>query len=361
MVAKLVLVLCTLTLSGAVLAAPPGDEAKQLYLVNCAGCHKWDGHGGGGYGGAALSLRETQLDLEQIVTTVGCGRPGTGMPYHLRDAYTTAHPCYGFTATAALGKEAPLEADHFLRPAEIAEVADYVVATIKGRGEATFAECQAFYGTGSRVCDVYRNEPKKTADAGEDDLRQFSIGMKAGALPNTGYTDFACAQDPAHKLDGWAGYAGCPSDKRGLHEVAFRYDRDSNPGAYLGDRYRGTRVGGHPVLIALLFDDGGSVAGIRIATDPDVRLYERKKAFLFAGQVKARYGAQGWHCTDAEPRGDREPIGGVFIDKHCEKTTPTRRLLLDQQLYRRADRPIEDFVSAAEVTILPSAQGDARK
>lgn len=141
---------------GAVSADEAPDRGKRIYRTDCAGCHKWDGHGGGGYGGAALSLRQTQLDRAQIIMTVECGRPGTGMPYHLRDAYTPEHPCYGLTSLASLGKEAPLAANNFLRPPDIEAVVDYVLANIKGRGEPTFAECQAFFGTGSRVCDDLR-------------------------------------------------------------------------------------------------------------------------------------------------------------------------------------------------------------
>ena len=39
-----------------------GAEGKRIYeKANCIGCHKWHGEGGGGYGGAALSLRRTEL------------------------------------------------------------------------------------------------------------------------------------------------------------------------------------------------------------------------------------------------------------------------------------------------------------
>ncbi len=142
----------------AVAAASPTNpataEGQRLYRANCAGCHKWHGSGGGGYGGAALSLRKTHLDRRQIILTASCGRPGTGMPYHLRDAYTAEHPCYGMTK-AQMGANMPLPADNFLRPREIGDVADYVIAAIKGRGAPTLAECRAFFGSHSRVCDVY--------------------------------------------------------------------------------------------------------------------------------------------------------------------------------------------------------------
>jgi len=139
------------------------DEAalgRATYAkANCVGCHKWHGNGGGGYGGAALSLRKTQLDREQIIKTVTCGRPGTGMPYFLRDVYSddaTDHPCYGFARKDLTGDNHVAEAGNFLRPAEIEAVADYVLTNIKGHGEPNLAECVAFFGDASRVCETYK-------------------------------------------------------------------------------------------------------------------------------------------------------------------------------------------------------------
>lgn len=186
----------------------------------------------------------------------------------------------------------------------------------------------------------------------QGDLRSFRIGMPVNELPTTGYVGFACAAAPHHALAGWAEYAECPKGEDGFHAVAFRYGRASDPEAALGEDYRGTKVAGHPALVALLIDDHGIVQGIRIATDPDVPLYLHKKAFLFAGQVKARYGEQGWHCTEMAPQPGQSPIGDEFINRSCEKTTATRRYVLTQQLFARTGQPLRDFVSAAEVTIL---------
>ena len=144
----------------------PAAEGKRVFQrANCVGCHKWHGAGGGGYGGDALSLRATQLDRDQIIETVTCGRPGTGMPYFQRGAYDNeAHPCYGM-GRQELGKDVPVEATTFLRPNEVSAVADYVVAEVKGRGEPNYAECLAFFGEGSRVCNVYKTAP--AADAAQ--------------------------------------------------------------------------------------------------------------------------------------------------------------------------------------------------
>ena len=191
------------------------------------------------------------------------------------------------------------------------------------------------------------------ADPAEaNDLREFRVGMPVGDLPAEGYAGLACADDPARTLSRWDEYRSCPADARGLHEVRFRYAEGANPGAGINDQFEGTKVAGHPVLLTLLIGDEGTVDGLTIETDPRARLYLRKKAFLFADQVKARYGEDGWTCTSAPAAADEEPVGGVFVKEHCEKTTGQRRLILDRQLLRHAGQDLKDFVGTTRLTIL---------
>ncbi len=131
------------------------DAGKHVYQrANCMGCHKWHGNGGGGYGGDALSLRRTRLNRDQMIMVVRCGRPGTGMPYHDRDAYDGAG-CYGLTRET-VGSHIPPAAANFLREADIEVVIDYVIANIKGKGEPDYADCATFFGTESRMCNLYK-------------------------------------------------------------------------------------------------------------------------------------------------------------------------------------------------------------
>jgi len=146
---------CALVAMAASAQTDAGAGGKQVYeRANCVGCHKWSGGGGGGYGGAALSLRATELSHDDIVQIVTCGRPGTGMPHFTADPYQDGS-CYGLKADDVKDIMPP-NANLVLRPPEIEEVANYVVANIKGKGEPTLSDCVAFFGDGSRVCDVYR-------------------------------------------------------------------------------------------------------------------------------------------------------------------------------------------------------------
>ncbi len=149
--------------------APPDPYAAGKHVfqkANCMGCHKWDGSGGGGYGGAALSLRATTLDPEQIALTVRCGRPGTGMPYHLRGAYDDpGKPCYG-VGRAELDRQMPPEPTVYLRDEDVQAVVAYVVHDVKGKGATTYEDCVAFWGAASRVCGVYKSADTVTARPG---------------------------------------------------------------------------------------------------------------------------------------------------------------------------------------------------
>ena len=137
--------------------ASAGDLAEGMRIykaANCVGCHKWDGQGGGGYGGAAANLRKTQLDYNAIVMTVTCGRPGTGMPHFQEEAYSDGH-CYGLKAGDIPPDQKVAAPIKWLRPHDILTVAKYVDENLKGKGAPTYAQCQAFFGTTSRVCETY--------------------------------------------------------------------------------------------------------------------------------------------------------------------------------------------------------------
>src|ERR1700676_3560314 len=107
-----------------------GKEIFKSKAV-CQFCHKWDASGDQGYGGNAPSLRATALTSEQVTEVVKCGRPGTGMPYHDRFAYTDKR-CYGYTR-ADLGDDVPPEPNSFLSQREVDAVVKYLFAKAVGR------------------------------------------------------------------------------------------------------------------------------------------------------------------------------------------------------------------------------------
>ena len=60
-------------------------EGIAIYKkANCSSCHFWHADGGNSHGGAAASLRSTNLSHKELLSVIKCGRPGTNMPYFSR-------------------------------------------------------------------------------------------------------------------------------------------------------------------------------------------------------------------------------------------------------------------------------------
>jgi hypothetical protein len=177
-----------------------------------------------------------------------------------------------------------------------------------------------------------------------DDLRDLKIGGSVADLPAAGYVDFSCPADANAKPADWSAWRDCPAGSDGLHALRFGFDPETSRD--------GTIVAGHPVVLTVLVDHEGIVAGLKIDTDPKTRLYLRKKAFLFGPQVKARYGSDGWACTQADLAAGEESVGGVHVKEKCTKTTQGRALTIERSLFRKAGQDDKNFVDETRVSIL---------
>ena len=186
----------------------------------------------------------------------------------------------------------------------------------------------------------------------EGDLRNLRVGERVDELPAEGFVNFACGNnggEPGADLSTWRDFAKCPADEAGFHEVTFEYAED-NPWAAVNDKWEGTKVAGHPVQPSLLIADDGLVKGIRIITNSE-RLYLKKKAYLLPIRIMGRYGRDGWDCRDAEPSDGKTAVGGMFIDRHCEKMFHDRHLVMDVDLYRTADQAGQEFTGVTRFEI----------
>ena len=176
------------------------------------------------------------------------------------------------------------------------------------------------------------------------DLRDIRIGGKVANLPSTGYADFSCAVDASARPAGWSSWRDCPTGPDGLWALHFAYDPATSRD--------GTVVAGHPAVLTALIDNEGTVAGLKIETDPKTRLYLRKKAFLLGPQVRARYGSDGWTCAQAELAAGEEPVGGVHVKEKCTKTAHGRAFVIERNLFRKAGQDEKSFVDETRVLIL---------
>lgn len=116
---------------------------------NCMGCHSWHGKGGGGYG-AGVSLRSSELELDEIVNIVKCGRPGTGMPYFLRKSYKDVK-CYDTTLADYDENYRPISSKKFLNERQIEAVSIFIKEVLQ-QNKLNKEYCEFFFNKGSKVC-----------------------------------------------------------------------------------------------------------------------------------------------------------------------------------------------------------------
>lgn len=175
------------------------------------------------------------------------------------------------------------------------------------------------------------------------DLRDINVGMAISSVPDAGYINLTCAEDKTHRLAEWAQWSACPAGADKLRRIRFEYDRAT--------AREGTMVGGHPAILTVMIDQDAKIAALQIETDPTARLYLRKKAFLLGLQAKSRYGEDGWTCADAQPAGDKQEVGGVFVNERCTKTTDGRAIEIERHLYREPNKELKDMTDESRITI----------
>ena len=191
------------------------------------------------------------------------------------------------------------------------------------------------------------------------DIWTLKLGTPAWALPQDAFVDYACGGNggpPQQSLQGWSDYDKCPPELNGLREVYFRYDdeleywakahRARTPIA----QYAGTKVLDFPVVLSALFDVGGTLAGLRIVTDPQAGPQERKQAYTLTNFFKARYGADGWNCVDAPPEPGETPVGARYINQRCTKLVKgDMHAVLATRFFRKPGQ--SEFNSSGKLTV----------
>jgi len=175
------------------------------------------------------------------------------------------------------------------------------------------------------------------------DLRDITVGMDISKVPDAGYINLTCVGEKTHRLADWAQWPNCPAGPDQLRGVSFEYDRET--------AREGTMVAGHPAILTVMIDKDAKIAALTIETDPKARLYLRKKAFLLGLQAKSRYGEDGWTCSEAQPTGDKQEVGGVFVNERCNKTTDGRSIEIERKLYREPNKELKDFTDESRITI----------
>jgi hypothetical protein len=200
------------------------------------------------------------------------------------------------------------------------------------------------------------------AAAEQQPLRRATVGdLKLGAHVSVQpapaeFKGFACGSNggpPRQQLAGWSEFGRCRAEPSGLHEVYFEYDDELEYIARARDlereitRWAGTTEAGFSVIISALFDDAGTLKGIRIATDsrPDYRnditeanLRKRADAYLFGGVMASRYDIDAARDCKSLAAGEGESgVGELFVKQRCELADRARgrRVVVQANLFRK--------------------------
>jgi hypothetical protein len=142
-------------------AADPSDiaEGGRLFRqkANCQACHGWAGDGRkmDNQMPDGANLRESTLDRQNLVMTIKCGRPGTGMPPFDRFAYSDGR-CYGLKQAdlRASGLHMP-DPPATLQPREVDTIVDFLLAKVVKQGPMDRAKCIEFWGSEVEACNEF--------------------------------------------------------------------------------------------------------------------------------------------------------------------------------------------------------------
>jgi Cytochrome C oxidase, cbb3-type, subunit III len=142
-------------------AADPSDiaEGGRLFRqkANCQACHGWAGDGRkmDNQMPDGANLRESTLDRQNLVMTIKCGRPGTGMPAFDKFAYSDGR-CYGLKPAdlRASGSRMP-DPPATLQVREIEELVDFLFAKVVKQGPMDRAKCIEYWGSEVEACGEF--------------------------------------------------------------------------------------------------------------------------------------------------------------------------------------------------------------
>jgi hypothetical protein len=160
----------------------------------------------------------------------------------------------------------------------------------------------------------------------------LELGVPVGRLPDE-FIDYACGSNggpPSLPLGDFGDFRRCRPEPSGLREVYFRYDDELEYWAKANnllqqmEQYSGTRTYGFAIIASALIDDGGTLRGIRLVSDPRGEGENRDEAYLLRNFLTARFGRDGWACDDLAPAEGETPVAGIFIKQRCRKQIDER-------------------------------------
>lgn len=189
--------------------------------------------------------------------------------------------------------------------------------------------------------------------AGRATIWDLPLGKNLATMPAPArFGLLACGSNggpPLQHLSDWSGFSQCAPEADGLHEVYVEYDQTAGKaglaaGTYVDPALVGTAEAYFPVVASALFDESGTLEGIRLVTDarPDAaevtslpRLRPRGEHYLLGGYLAKRFGIEPQDCEDALPERGETPVIGQFVKQLCSKTEGDVTYTIEQRYLRK--------------------------
>jgi hypothetical protein len=179
----------------------------------------------------------------------------------------------------------------------------------------------------------------------------LQLPTPVGDLPEEEFVDPACGTNggpPGLPIGAFERFERCRAEASGLREIWFRYDDEwefiaraaRDPDAIASSN--AMVVLGQPVTLSLLIDRTGLVQGYRIFTDPRAEGELRTGAYGVAIAFKARFGPDGWTCTDLAPAEGETAIDGSFVKEWCEKVSDGQAVMVESRHYYKPGQALLD-------------------
>lgn len=200
----------------------------------------------------------------------------------------------------------------------------------------------------------------------------LKLGSTLEQLPaQQEFKGYACGSNGGPPLkvlaDGFAGFAQCPPEASGLHEVYFEYDDEDE---YIARAHEDIKLGrdigtvdkSFPIITSALFDDAGTLKGIRMVTDPRFEqqpdnewasLRPRQDHYLLAAYLAGQFGIEkAKDCVAVPLRAGESAVAGRVVKQDCDRTDPATGLhyVLQQRYFRKAGQGDHDPHTGALTT-----------
>ncbi len=152
----------------------------------------------------------------------------------------------------------------------------------------------------------------------------------------------------------------CAAEPTGWHEVYFRYDDEADSlreasAALALARLEGTRVYGFRAMLSALFDETGTLVGLRILADPrGVPGGERNDQWRLAAVLQQHFSDATWTCEDAELRPRETMAASFFVKRTCTGASEGRELALAQNYFHKAGQAFVDTFGKVQDTYFVS-------